>query len=204
LDRGLNAKKMKKIKLVLGSASPRRRELLSIHFKPKIKSPNINEAVGRGETPMAYVKRMARLKWQALASGLKPGEILLTADTVVIQNKKIFGKARSPTEAARMLRKMSGRAHSVSTAVCVGGLKSRCSLRVVTTRIKFRALSALEIAHYIRSNEWRGKAGAYGIQGLAAGFVDTMNGSLTNVIGLPLEESLKLIGAAVSSSSRRH
>jgi len=193
---------MKRIKLVLGSASLRRRQLLSVHFKLKIRSPNINEAVGRSEKPLAYVKRMALLKWQALANDLEPGEILITADTVVIHDKKIFSKARSSREAAQMLRKMSGQTHKVSTAVCVGGLKSRPFLQVITTKIKFRSLCELEIAKYIRSNEWRGKAGAYGIQGLAAGFVKEMDGSLTNVIGLPLEESLELIRAAVSSVSR--
>jgi len=188
-------KRARKSKLILGSASPRRRELLSNIYSLKIIAPRIDETVKPRELPSAYIRRMAKEKWEAVGKKCSAG-VLLTADTTVVYAGKIYGKARSAQEAKQMLRKFSNRKHWVMTAIAVG----RCDLssnqlkaKLIKTKIRFRNLLEKEIDRYLGSGEWRGKAGAYAIQGLAGGFVDRIEGSYTNVIGLPLKESLELI-----------
>lgn len=186
-----------KPRLILGSSSPRRLELLSPYFDIKVIPPEIDESVQKSESPRAYVKRMAQEKWLSLfghGEGVQP---LLAADTTVVMGSKIFGKAESADEAREILGRFSGRSHDVISAVCVGasiGERPKSSTRVVRTKIQFRKLMDEELESYIRSREWEGKAGAYGIQGYASRFIDRIEGSLTNVIGLPLRESLQLLG----------
>jgi len=189
---------MKKL-IYLGSSSPRRRELLKPFFRLKILSPDIDEAVRKGEAPQSYVVRVARDKWAKLVQehSAKSG-VLVTADTSVCLGNQILGKGESALEATRILRKLSGSRHEVVTAVCVGrlGAGERPRVKKVVTQIRFRSLLSFEIQAYVKSGEWRGKAGAYGIQGLASCFVDEIRGSFTNVIGLPLAETLDLIDQA--------
>jgi septum formation protein len=189
---------MKKPVLILGSASPRRFELLKPYFQIKRLTADIDESVRPGEAPASYTQRIARQKWTALQERLisrKSSEYLLTADTSVSIGNKILGKPENSKDAARMLRLLSGKSHWVMTAVAIGKISNPkpAKLFLVRTKIQFKKLSAEEIQSYVKSGEWKGKAGGYGIQGTAASFVLKMNGSLTNVIGLPVAECLQMI-----------
>jgi len=184
--------------LVLGSGSPRRLELLRSHFQLEVRVPNVDESVKRSEPALKYVERVAREKFLSLQAGLKKGELLLTADTTVHRGSKILGKPADRKEAERMLRFLSGSLHLVTTAVCFGSSSSIKSFRS-TTKVWFRALTKPELDAYLYSSEWEGKAGAYGIQGQASFFVKKIQGSLTNVVGLPLEEVLVRLRSASKS-----
>lgn len=184
-----------KASLVLGSSSPRRMELLSTYFNLKILKPEVDEAEFPKEKPEIYVRRVATEKWLSLWEQVED-EILVCADTTVAQGQRIFGKAENEKEAYKMLKSFSGKSHRVISAVCVGpssGARIKKSVKLVTTKVCFRKLEESEIQNYLVSREWQGKAGAYGIQGLASRFVDRIEGSLTNVIGLPLKETLQMI-----------
>ncbi len=135
---------------------------------------------------------MARAKATA-AGSTDPGAIVLAADTVVALGRRILGKATDEAEAERMLRQLSGRAHRVMTAVATIGPDGRARERLVDTWVLFKRLSENEIRGYLTAGEWRGKAGAYGIQGMAALFVRRLNGSYSNVVGLPLVETAALL-----------
>jgi len=178
-----------KPKLILGSGSPRRLELLQSHFQLEVRVPNVDESVKKKEPAIKYVARVAREKFLSLQPALKSGEFLLTADTSVHLESRIFGKPKDQKDAERMLRFLSGSLHLVTTAVCVGSSSSLKSFRT-TTKVWFRTLTKAEIQNYLYSREWEGKAGAYGIQGSASFFVKKIEGSLTNVVGLPLEDVL--------------
>ncbi|SPJ26424.1 Maf family protein [Palleronia abyssalis] len=182
-------------RLVLGSGSPRRLELLAqIGVKPdEIRSPDIDETPASGELPRPYCERMAREK--SLALPLASDEILLTADTTVSVGRRILGKPADADEARRYLRLMSGRRHKVITAVAV---RSQDCLRekVVQTQVRLKQLTETEIDGYIASDDWRGKAGGYAIQGPAAAFVPWIEGSFSAVVGLPLSETAALLGSA--------
>ena len=117
-------------------------------------------------------------------------EMVLGADTIVVLKNRIIGKAKNAKEAQLILSQLSGRTHEVITGVCLGSSQKSKKLFLVTTKISFRKLSAKEIEAYIQSGEWRSKAGAYGIQGRASIFVSEIRGSITNVIGLPVERVL--------------
>jgi septum formation protein len=188
---------LKKRRLILGSSSPRRRELLSPYFKLKIISAGIDENVRRGESASSYVKRLAREKWESISNKILKkhfGEVLIAADTTVAMGKRIFSKANNKQEASRMLKAYSGKSHHVLTAVALGRVgKRRPKLILVRTMVRFRKLDRQEIQFYLSSSEWRGKAGAYAIQGLAGGFVSEVRGSLSNVIGLPLAETIEAL-----------
>ena len=182
--------------LVLASASPRRLDLLrQIGIEPdRIVSTDIVESPKRGELPADHARRMARAK--ASAAGVTElGAIVLAADTVVALGRRILGKATDEAEAGRMLRALSGRAHRVMTAIVTIGPDGRERERLVDTRVVFKRLSESEIHGYLAAGEWRGKAGAYGIQGMAALFVRRLNGSYSNVVGLPLAETAALLAA---------
>lgn len=184
--------------LLLGSSSPRRKELLSPYFKLNIAVADIDETPKRKENPKLYVKRMAREKWIALADRRRKrvkSSLLLTADTTVVQAGKILGKPETRKEAARMLKALSGKSHWVWTAVALGDISRNSPQKIILvgSRIFFKKLSREELALYLRSGEWQGKAGAYGIQGLAGGFVKRIEGSLSSVIGLPVAECLEWI-----------
>lgn len=181
-------------KLILGSASPRRLELLAqIGITPaRIAPAEIDETPFRDEAARDYVRRMAREK--ALALGDVTTDAVLCADTTVIAGRRILGKPESPRQAAEFLRLLSGRRHQVLTAVAlltVGHLRER----LVETTIRFRPLTTAVIDAYVASGEWQGKAGGYGIQGRAAAFVAWMRGSYTGVVGLPLAETATLLAS---------
>lgn len=179
--------------LVLASASPRRVELLAqIGVTPdRIDPADIDETPLKAETPRLLAQRLARSKADVVA-GRNPGAVVLAADTVVAQGRRLLEKAADEAEATRFLELLSGRSHRVYTGVALahdGAI--RC--RVVETRVSFKVLSPAEIAAYVASGEWRGKAGAYGIQGRAGAFVQRIVGSHPAVMGLPLFETANLL-----------
>lgn len=181
--------------LTLGSASPRRLELLAqIGIRPDhILPADIDETPHPAEPPRDYVRRMAREKAAAL-QGRAEG-IVLCADTVVAVGRKILGKPEDERDAASFLRLMSGRRHKVMTAVALA-LPDRIAERLVETTVRFRPLTAQDIAGYVASGEWRGKAGGYAIQGRASAFIPWLQGSFTSVVGLPLAETAALLASA--------
>ena len=188
------------LRLILGSASPRRRDLLAqIGVIPdEIRAADIDECPNAAELPRRYVERMAREK--CLAFPAEDGVFILTADTVVSAGRRILGKPADPDEARRFLSLLSGRRHRVTTSVCLAAGKAMRQ-KTVETRVRFKRLSEREIADYLASGEWRGKAGGYAIQGIAGAFIPSITGSYSNVVGLPLTETAGLLsgmGFAVS------
>jgi septum formation protein len=183
------------MRLILGSGSPRRLELLAqIGVVPdEVRPPDINEDPLKSELPHPYCVRVAHAK--ALAIKLQPNEIVLCADTTVALGRRILGKAENPADAVRMLHLLSGRRHKVITALAVRN-DERMWQRDVVTTVKMKRLSDSEISAYVRDGDWQGKAGAYGIQGAAGAFVPWINGSFTGVIGLPLAETANLLQSA--------
>lgn len=174
-------------KLVLASASPRRLALLAqIGIVPdEVLPSDIDETPLPGEPPTDYAKRMARLKAEH-AAALRPDSFIIAADTVVACGRRILPKTEEPEEARKCLELMSGRRHVVLGGICVIAPKGRRSLRLCKTAVKLKALSAAEITGYLDSGEWKGKAGGYGIQGLAARYIQFLQGSYSNVVGLSL------------------
>ena len=174
-------------RLVLASASPRRRELLAkLGLLPEIRPVNLDETPAPGEDARRYVERLAREK--AAAAAGEGAEILLAADTAVVLDGEILGKPADPEEARTMLRRLSGRAHEVLTGVALLETPKGAAVSAIEeTRVVFRTLDEEEIAAYVATGEARDKAGAYGIQGRAAVFVPRIEGSWSNVVGLPLE-----------------
>jgi septum formation protein len=181
--------------LILGSASPRRRELLAqIGVVPDaLRAADIDETPRTGELPRDYCRRVARQKAEALVPAAR--EAVLTADTTVAIGRRILGKPADAAEAARFLRGLSGRRHRVLTAVVLR-TGDRFRERLVETVVKVRRLSDAQIADYIASGEWQGKAGGYAIQGRFAAHVEWLSGSFTGVVGLPLAETAALLSAA--------
>lgn len=181
--------------LVLASASPRRRELLErLGLRLHIEPADVDETPVEGESPRAYVQRVAGEKQRTVAArldarGALPGLPVLAADTSVVLGAQILGKPADAAEAEAMLRRLAGRRHEVLTAYRAGR-GERVAERVIATAVTFRLLDAAEIAAYVASGEWQGKAGGYAIQGVAAAFCTDLRGSLTNVVGLPLAEVL--------------
>lgn len=181
--------------LVLGSASPRRLELLAqLGLVPAdVRPPDIDETPAKGELPRPYVRRMAAEKARAVAAG--PGEVVLCADTTVALGRRILGKPEDEAEARRFLELLSGRRHRVITALAVKA-DGRMWERQVEAQVQVKRLSEAEIAFYLSTGEWRGKAGGYGIQGPFAAFVPWISGSHSAIVGLPLHETAMLLGAA--------
>jgi septum formation protein len=182
---------------VLASGSPRRLALLAqIGLTPDcIVAPNIDETPLAKEKPRALAQRLGAGK--ALAGlALAPGCVVLAADTVVACGARVLPKAEEEAEALSCLTLLSGRAHQVITAVCMARPDGRLSSRCVVTRVSFKRLTDAEISGYLASDEWRGKAGGYAIQGLAGRFVTGLNGSYSAVVGLPLYEAANLLAAA--------
>jgi septum formation protein len=178
--------------LILASASPRRRELLAaVGLEPSVMPQEVDESAEKGETPIAYVARIARAK----AEACKAEGVVLAADTTVAIDGEILAKAADEEDAVRMLSLLSGRTHAVHTAVVVKS-GARVVDRVVTTAVRFRSLSDDEIRSYVKSGEPMDKAGAYGIQGKGGALVAAIDGSYTNVVGLPIEETLALLRLA--------
>lgn len=181
-------------RLVLASASPRRLQLLAqIGVTPdEVISTDIDETPLKGETPRLLALRLARGKAEAARVD---DAIVLAADTVVAVGRRILPKAETEAEARDCLTLLSGRTHRVYTGVAV---KSAAGLRdrLVETRVTFKRLSELEIETYIASGEWKGKAGGYGVQGLAARYITNIIGSYSSIVGLPLYETANLLEGA--------
>jgi nucleoside triphosphate pyrophosphatase len=188
-------------KLVLASGSPRRLSLLNqAGIEPDSLQPTeIDEIPVKGELPRALANRLAREKAQAALASVKideelRGSYVLAADTVVAVGRRIMPKADMLDEAAACLRLLSGRNHRVYTGICLVTPKEAFRQRLVETRVRFKRLSTEDLEAYLASGEWRGKAGGYAVQGLAGTFVVKMVGSYTNVVGLPLYETMSLLG----------
>jgi len=183
--------------LILASASPRRRELLAqLGVSFSVLPADIDERVVDGETPQAYVRRMAVGKAEAghaqAAVAVAPGPIVLGADTTVVVNAQILGKPENQDDAMRMLALLSGRTHRVLSSVAVTDGK-RLEARTSITEVSFRNISPGESAAYWATGEPCDKAGAYAVQGLGALFVHELKGSYTGVVGLPLYETAELL-----------
>jgi len=189
------------LKLILGSGSPRRLELLAqLGLTPAdIRPPDIDEDVRKDELPRDYVNRIAVEK--AAAVPATADEVVLCADTTVALGRRIMGKPADAEEAARFLRLMSGRRHKVITALAVKR-DGRLWTRDVQSTVAMKPLSEGEIAAYLASDDWRGKAGGYAIQGPAGAFIPWINGSYTAIVGLPLTETAGLLTAAGLALSR--
>jgi septum formation protein len=181
-------------RLVLASASPRRLELLrQVGIEPGAVDPaDIDESVRPRELPMQYARRLAEEKAAAVAAR-HPGDFVLAADTVVACGRRILPKAEDEKTARACLELLSGRRHRVHGGIAVAAPGGRAKARVVTTAVVFKRLEEAEIAAYLASGEWRGKAGGYAIQGRAAVFVRTISGAYPNVVGLPLYETASLL-----------
>ncbi|MGA7410657.1 MAG: Maf family protein [Bryobacteraceae bacterium] len=170
--------------LILASASPRRRELLSAAgIDHRVRIPHVDETQLPGEEPVEYVQRLARAKASAIHSG--EDDIILGADTVVCLQREVFGKPSDSGDAVRMLRRLSGRAHWVFTGVCLRSAR-REIVDVAGTEVFFDDLTDREIIDYVDTGEALDKAGAYAIQGLASKFVREIRGCYQNVVGLPV------------------
>ena len=180
--------------LVLASASPRRLELLrQVGIEPATVAPAaIDEAPRARELPADYARRMAREKAEAVAAD-HANAFVLGADTVVALGRRILPKAEDEAAARACLERLSGRRHRVLGGLAVIAPDGRRAERLVATAVTFKRLEAREIAAYLASGEWRGKAGGYAIQGRAAAFIPRINGSYANVVGLPLTETLALL-----------
>jgi septum formation protein len=179
--------------LILASASPRRRKLLSgLGIDFKVFPSDVPEIAGPGEAPAAFAQRAAREKAADVARR-NPGCLVLGADTVVVVDGAIFGKPKDPADARRMLRRLSGATHQVLTAVALLSPSGALEELVVKSEVEFRPLGAAEIEEYLNSGEPFDKAGAYGLQGLARRFVRCVQGSHSNVMGLPMEEVAGLL-----------
>ena len=180
---------------VLASSSPRRIELLNnIKIFPKIiYSSDINEDINSKENPKKYCIRVAKNK--ALKALEKyPEEFVLSADTIVFCSNKIFLKPKDKEEAKNFLALFSGRKHNVLTCVCLAK-KNSIKVKKVITKVTFKRLNKHEIEEYLSTNEWKDKAGGYAIQGYAEKFIKRINGSYSNVVGLPLFETYNLLNS---------
>jgi septum formation protein len=180
--------------LVLASASPRRLQLLrQVGLEPDLVDPaEIDEMPQPGETARRLAMRLARAK-AAAAAARHPGAFVLAADTVVALGRRLLGKPDGEADARRMLELISGRAHRVLTAIAAIAPGGRAAARLSETRVRFKRLTGADLAAYLASGEWEGKAGAYGVQGRAGAFVLALNGSYTGVVGLPLYETRALL-----------
>ena len=181
--------------LVLASASPRRLALLAqIGITPdRVVSPDIDETPQRDELPRAHAQRLARAKAAAAAD---PAAYVLAADTVVAAGRRILPKAETEQQARACLVLLSGRRHRVMTAVVLRAPGGRHGERLVQSVVGFARLTERQIAAYLATEEWRGKAGGYAIQGRAAAFIRFLSGSYSNVVGLPLFETAQLLRGA--------
>ena len=178
---------------VLASASPRRIELLNNIkiFPKKIYSSEINEDINNKENPKKYCVRVAKNKALKVLEKY-PEESVLSADTIVFCGNKIYLKPKDKEEAKEFLTFFSGRKHNVLTCLCLAK-KNLIKVKMVITKITFKRLNKHEIEEYLSTNEWKDKAGAYAIQGYAEKFIKRINGSYSNVVGLPLFETFNIL-----------
>jgi septum formation protein len=184
------------VRLILGSASPRRRDLLAqLGLTPDaVTPPDIDETPHKGELPRPYCARLAREKAAAVPVA-GPDDVVLCADTTVALGRRILGKPADAGEAAAFLTALGGRRHQVITAVAVRR-GDRVWLRESVSAVKMKRLSDAELNSYLDSGEWAGKAGGYAIQGRAGAFIPWITGSFTGIVGLPLAETAALLAAA--------
>lgn len=186
--------------LILASASPRRRDLLSRLKVPFAAVPaEIAETARPGETPQALAERLAREKAEAVVAriGTTPRRVVLGSDTIVVIGEEVLGKPRDPEHALVLLRKLSGRTHRVMTGIAVVESDTgRTRSRVVESRVTLRKADDAELRDYVATGESLDKAGAYALQGAGRRFIAAVEGSETNVIGLPLEETLAMLQEA--------
>jgi len=182
-------------RLILASASPRRRELLGrLGVEPcAIAAADIDETPHKDEQPRAYARRMAREKAEAIAGD---GAHVLAGDTVVALGRRILPKAEDEATARRCLELLSGRRHRVLSAIALKAPDGSLRERLSDTVVRFKPLSQAEMRAYLASGEWEGKAGGYAIQGSAEGLIAWISGSHSGVVGLPLFETRALLGAA--------
>ncbi|MBT4284004.1 MAG: septum formation protein Maf [Rhodobacteraceae bacterium] len=182
-------------KLILGSSSPRRLELLSqLRIKPDlIKSPDIDEATKKLELPRDYCIRMAKEKANAI--DVEYDDVLLTADTIVCVGRRILGKPSNEDQVREFLKILSGRRHKVITSVAVK-YQDKLLERCVISTVKMKNISNRELDAYVSLEDWKDKAGGYGLQGYAAVFVTWIQGSFSSIIGLPLAETSALLSVA--------
>lgn len=183
------------MRLILGSASPRRKEILAqIGLRPDlILPPDIDEDPRKGELPRPYAMRLAREKAAAVPAG--PDDIVLCADTTVALGRRILGKPADAAQAAAFLVLLGGRRHQVITAVAVRR-GDRIWARESVSEVKMKRLSDAELNAYLAGGDWQGKAGGYGIQGAAGAFIPWISGSFTGIMGLPAAETAQLLTAA--------
>jgi len=188
-------------KLVLASGSPRRLALINqAGIEPEaLKPSDVDETPKRGEIPRAYANRLAKEKAQVALDNIRlddelRGAFILAADTVVAVGRRILPKAELLDEAQQCLRLLSGRNHRVYTSICLVTPRESFRQRLVETRVRFKRLTAEDIESYLACGEWRGKAGGYAAQGIGGTFIVKLVGSYTNVVGLPLYETISLLG----------
>ena len=187
-------------KLILASGSPRRVELLKqAGLEPDHLMPmEIDETPGKSEHPRTLARRLSRQKAEAALKVLKgdpnwPNRYILATDTVVAVGRRILDKVELANEASAALYLLSGRTHRVYTGLSIVTPNNRQRHRIVETRVRIKRLSRVEIEAYLASGQWRGKAGGYAIQGLAGAFVAKLVGSYSNVVGLPLLETVNML-----------
>jgi septum formation protein len=186
--------------IVLASASPRRRELLErVGIVLDVRPADVDETQHAGEAPLDYVRRVAAAKADTLAARA-PGAWVLAADTIVELDGDVLGKAADAAEARAMLARLRGRTHRVSTAFALRGPKGVNGL--VTSEVTMGAFDDVALDDYVACGEWRGKAGAYAVQGIGAALVTEVRGSITNVVGLPLAEVLAALAEAGAAAPR--
>jgi nucleoside triphosphate pyrophosphatase len=180
---------------ILGSGSPRRLDLLAqLGITPDaVRPPDIDEDPAKGELPRAYCARMAREKAQAVQADTD--DVILCADTTVALGRRILGKPADAGGAAQFLLALSGRRHTVVTAIAVRR-GERLWQKDVVSQVRFKRLSDSELKAYLATDDWRGKAGGYAIQGPAGAFIPWISGSFTGIVGLPLAETAGLLQAA--------
>jgi septum formation protein len=182
-------------RLILASSSPRRLALLrQVGIEPdRIAAPQVDESPLPRELPRQHAERLALAKLAAVPEDVAADTFVLAADTVVACGRRILPKAEDRASAARCLSLLSGRRHRVYTGVALAAPDRRIASRAVLTMVHFKRLSERQMMTYLDSDEWRGKAGGYAIQGRAEAFVTALNGSYSNVVGLPLAATLDLL-----------
>ena len=184
-----------RVQIILASTSPRRIDLLTqAGLKPRVLAPDADETMLKGESPRAMVARLALLKARAVAPRVRGSALIIAADTTVVApgGKKVLGKPADKRDARRMLSMLSGRVHTVLTGYCIFPADGRKPVvRVVVSRVRMRRLSAKDIACYVRTGEPMDKAGSYGAQGIGMALIESLSGSYSNVVGLPICQVLK-------------
>jgi septum formation protein len=199
--------KERKFRWILASASPRRREILEgLGISVSVDSSGIEEPPRKShETPASYAVRLARLKARAVAPKY-PSGLVLAADTIVVSGNSILGKPATRSEAQSMLKSLSGRWHEVVSGICLlDGQTHRVYSTYSRSRVHFRRISAAEIEWYLKTGEYRDKAGAYGIQGFASLFIDRIEGCYFNIVGFPVatfEKLCRKAGISLIANSR--